>query len=131
VVGPDVEGSGETKLETIISYLLVAGVLASLVLEVSGIILFYRAHASLAISQDKAMFLSGQNFFAFLLRLHTERSSTGIAILLMTLGVAVLLLTPYIRVILSVLYFAFNKNLKYFVITLFVLLVLTASLMMH
>lgn len=131
MVGPCMAGEGEKRLEAIISYLLIAGVLLSLAFEVLGIILLYRTYPSLAISQDKAMFLSGQNFFAFLLHLDTERSSTGIAIRLMTLGVAVLLLTPYLRVMLSVLYFAFNKNLKYFVITLFVLLILTASLMMH
>jgi uncharacterized membrane protein len=131
MVGHAVQGSGETKLETIISYLLVAGVLLSLVLAVAGIILFYHAHASLAISQDKTMFIQGENFFVFLVRLVTEHPSTGTAVRLMTLGVAVLILTPFLRVVLSVFYFAFRKNVKYFFITLLVLIILTASLMMH
>jgi hypothetical protein len=42
-------GSGETKLETVISYLLIIGVLTSLILEVAGLSLFYGHYASLNI----------------------------------------------------------------------------------
>jgi uncharacterized membrane protein len=49
----------------------------------------------------------------------------------MVLGIAALILTPYIRAITSVIYFASRKNLKYCLITFFVLAVLTMSLMMH
>ena len=45
------------------------------------------------------------------------------------LGIVVLMLTPYVRVVASVLYFGLAKNPKYLLITLFVLLVLTASLL--
>jgi uncharacterized membrane protein len=43
-------------------------------------------------------------------------------------GVVILILTPYVRVLMSVLYFAWEKNTKYILITLFVLLLLTISL---
>jgi uncharacterized membrane protein len=46
----------------------------------------------------------------------------------MSVGVVILILTPYVRVLMSVLYFAWEKNTKYILITLFVLLLLTISL---
>ena len=49
----------------------------------------------------------------------------------MTLGIALLILTPYARVILSVLYFIGRKDLKYILITLFVFILLTISLLFH
>jgi uncharacterized membrane protein len=131
MVNREREGSGETWLETWISYILISGVLVSLVLEVAGITIFYRASHSMAISQDSSMFVRGQNFFAFLGRLFHETLSGVTALRLMTLGVAILILTPYVRAALSVIYFASTKNIKYLLITLFVLTVLTVSLMMH
>jgi len=55
----------------------------------------------------------------------------GSAILFMTAGIMVLILTPYIRVIASVIYFGWEKNFKYVLITLFVLVVVTLSLALH
>jgi uncharacterized membrane protein len=49
----------------------------------------------------------------------------------MTLGITILILTPYVRVILSVLFFAWRKNIKYMLITIVVLMVLTTSLLFH
>ncbi len=49
----------------------------------------------------------------------------------MTAGVIVLMLTPYLRVVLSAAYFAWEKDAKYVLITLFVLIVLTLSLVLH
>jgi uncharacterized membrane protein len=46
----------------------------------------------------------------------------------MTLGIAILMLTPYVRVILSVIHFSRERNIKYVLITLFVLALLTISL---
>jgi len=45
------------------------------------------------------------------------------------LGIVVLMLTPYVRVLASVLYFGLVRNPKYLLITFFVLIVLTASLL--
>jgi uncharacterized membrane protein len=125
------EGSGETRLETWVSYILITGVLISLILEVTGIVLFYRVSHSAAISQDRSMFIEGKNFFAFLCGILFETFSGITAVRLMILGVAALILTPYVRAVMSVVYFASAKNIKYLVITLFVLVILSVSLAMH
>ena len=123
--------SGESKFELAISYLLGAGVVTSLILIGVGILLFYAEFGSLAISEKKVMFLQEKNFFYFLYDLFREGNSQGRALWTMTLGIAVLILTPYARVLLSVLYFFWEKDFKFSLITLFVLLVLTLSLAAH
>ena len=123
-------GRDDTKLEGVISYILIIGVIASLLFEIAGIILFYNAYGSLAISHDRLMFLRGENFFIFLAR-HFSGSSASPPVRVMTLGIAVLILTPYVRALLSVIYFAVRKHGKYLVITLVVLVILTASLLIH
>jgi uncharacterized membrane protein len=123
-------GSGEKKLEGLISYVLIIGVVTSLLLEIAGLILFYRAYGSLAISHESRMFLQGENFFIFLARLFSG-SSVSWPIRVITLGIAVLILTPYVRAMLSVIYFAARGNGKYLVITLFVFTILTISLLVH
>jgi uncharacterized membrane protein len=50
-------GSGESKLETTISYLLIVGVVISLFLEVFGLILFYRSYANLNILESTVAFI--------------------------------------------------------------------------
>ena len=122
-------GSGETKLETIVSYLLIVGV--SLILEAIGIILYYGAHGNVQISQNPAVFIRGMDFFAFIIYQTQHLIGSQNAILFMTLGLIILILTPYIRAISSVVYFAWGKNRSYVLITLFVLIVLTASLALH
>jgi uncharacterized membrane protein len=132
MVRKNAEGSGETALETWISYVLIAGVTISLILETAGIILFYRAAHSAAVSEQPAMFVHGRDFFTFFGSLLTDGSSHGTPGLhLMVLGIAILILTPYVRAVMSVVYFAAEKNLTYFFITLFVLIVLTVSLLVH
>jgi uncharacterized membrane protein len=123
-------GSGDTKLEEVISYVLIIGVVTSLLFEVAGMLLFYRAYGSLAISQDSRMFLRGKNFFIFLVQLFAG-SPASLSIKLFTLGIAALILTPYVRAVLSVIYFAVKGNGKYLVITLFVFTILTISLLIH
>lgn len=122
--------SGEPKLEGVISYVLIIGVITSLLFEIVGMVLFYRAYGSLAIFHEKQMFLQGENFFIFLARLFSG-SSMSRPIRVITLGIAVLILTPYVRALLSVIYFAVHENWKYLVITLFVLTILTISLLVH
>ncbi len=97
----------------------------------AGLILFYRTHHSFAISHSGAVFIRGRDFFSFFGRTLLEASNGTTGLRLMVLGIAALILTPYIRAITSVVYFASRKNLKYCLITLFVLAVLTMSLMMH
>jgi uncharacterized membrane protein len=124
-------GSGETKLEVIVGYLLIIGVLTSVILEVIGIILFYGTYGNTQVSQNQAFFISGENFFAFIIQQTQHLLGSQNALLFMTLGLIMLLLTPYIRAITSVIYFVWERNRKYVAITLFVLLVLTASLALH
>lgn len=127
---PTGSGHRESKLEPAISYVLITGVVVSLALEAAGIIMFYRSRGSLEISQDSAMFLQAGDFFRFLRDLASNgNQDTGI--LLMTLGIAVLVLTPYVRVIASALYFAWTRDIRYLLITTFVLAVLTISLAFH
>jgi uncharacterized membrane protein len=124
-------GSGESKLETIVTYILIIGVVLSVILEVIGMALFYRTYGNLQISQDKNMFINGQNFFAFIINQFQHLFGAQNAILFITLGLTILILTPYIRAITSVIYFAWEKHYKYVLITLFVLIVLTVSLALH
>ena len=116
------------KLEKAISYLLISGVVASLILEVLGIALFYHTYGRLAFSESKTVLIQGTNYFTFFLNLFHTGSTGGKGIYLMTLGIAILILTPYLRVVLSVVYFARDRNIKYVLITLFVLILLTLSL---
>ena len=124
-------GSGESKLETVVSYILIMGVVISVLLEVIGISLFYRTYGNVQISQSKTVFINGQNFFVFILVQIQHLFGSQSSILFMTLGLIILILTPYIRAISSLVYFTWEKNRNYVLITLFVLVVLTASLALH
>ncbi len=123
-------GSGESKLETIISYLLIIGVVVSLMLTVVGLIFFHSHGLSISLN-DPAMFIQGQNFFSFIGGLASSWESQSRAIYFITLGIVILILTPYIRVIASFAYFGARKDIKYILITLYVLIVLTVSLTLH
>ncbi len=131
MVRKEIAGSGETRLETWVSYVLISGVLASLLVEAAGIILFYLISHSADISQNKSVFVQGRDFFTFLGTLFHQALTGVTPIRLMALGVALLILTPYARAVMSVIYFCSTRNIKYLVITAFVLAVLTASLIIH
>ena len=124
-------GSGESRLEAVISRLLIAGVIVSLVLEVTGVIIYCHAYGGLAISQDAGVYIRGSDFFTFILEELSGERAQGSGIHFMTAGIIALILTPYIRLITSVVYFGWEKNTKYVLITLTVLLVLTVSLVLH
>jgi uncharacterized membrane protein len=122
---------GESRLETAISYLLVGGVVTSLFLEIIGMASFYYSYGHLHIMEKKALFIRGENFFRLIYGLLEGNGGQKGAVFLMTLGITILILTPYVRVILSVLFFAWRKNIKYMLITIVVLMVLTTSLLFH
>lgn len=124
--------NGESRLELAISYILIIGVVIALFLETIGIAFFYRSRGHLNIlSKNESIVIHGQNFFSFLNKILKGVYTQDSAILFMILGIAILILTPYIRVITSVLYFTWKKDLKYTLITIFVLIVLTLSLFLH
>ncbi len=122
---------GESKLETIISYLLIIGVATSVTFEAIGIALYFGAYGNLQVSDAPNVFITGENFFAFIAATVQNLFVSENALLFMTVGIIVLILTPFIRAITSCIYFAWEKNSKYVVITLFVLAVLTISLILH
>ncbi len=121
----------ESKLETIISILLIAGVVASVVLEAVGIVLYFGVYGNVDVSSNPAVYIQGENFFAFVVEKVQNLFVSENALIFMTLGIIVLVLTPYIRGITSAIYFGWEKNWKYVAITLFVLFVLTLSLALH
>ena len=121
----------ESKLEAIISILLAAGVIVSVVLEVIGIALYFGAYGNVEVSESSNVFITGENFFAFIVKEIQGIFMSENALLFMTLGIIVLILTPYIRAITSCIYFGWEKNGRYVLITLFVIVVLTISLLLH
>ena len=81
--------------------------------------------------RDQSVFIQGKNFFTFIYDQFRSGQSAGAAARLMMAGMVILILTPYLRVIVSAIYFAREKNIKYVVITLFVIIVLTVTLIRH
>jgi uncharacterized membrane protein len=121
----------EQKFEKVISYLLTIGVVSSIVLEITGMVLYDRANHNLSISSDPAVYIKGHDFFSFIIDQFRNVKTTTPAIVFMIMGIVVLILTPYFRVLASFLYFSWQKNYKYLLITLFVLVVVTISLALH
>jgi uncharacterized membrane protein len=125
-------GSGEHRLETIIGYVLLVGVLVSLILELAGITLYYQSHGSFGLlTQDKSLFLEGRNFFTFLYSVPDRTKTEALSTFLMTLGATVLILTPYTMVITAFFYFAWLRRVKYILITSLILAVISTSLALH
>jgi uncharacterized membrane protein len=127
-----IRARGEEKLDLVISYILIAGVVASVLVETVGIISYYLAHGNLNIILQPDNSLKGVDFFnytrdtvQFLIR------GGWTPLQVMGLGIVLLMITPYLRVVASVVYFGMVKNPKYLAITVFVLVVLTASLIIH
>lgn len=119
------------RLEKWISYVLIAGVMFSLLLEVAGMVLYFHTSGSAAVSRQAPVFVHGRNFFVFLATAFPEIARGPAGLRLMLAGCALLILTPYVRAVMSVLYFASVRDFKYLFITLFVLFVLTLSLLYH
>jgi uncharacterized membrane protein len=122
---------GNEGLETAISYLLIAGVLSSMILEIVGVILFYHTYGTPVLQYGNTFIIQGHDFFSFISEVVRGKLPGGVAIQLMTAGILVLMLTPFLRVVFSMVYFAWEKNYKFVLITLFVLVVLTISLTFH
>jgi uncharacterized membrane protein len=119
--------SHNEKLELMVSLVLIGGVVLSL-----GVLVLALAGYSLRFGQEIIMDdeyrVAAENFFAYVFSLQRYSfTATG----LLAAGVVILMLTPYVRVLTSLVYFASEKDLKYVLITAFVLAVLTVSLLTH
>ena len=125
------QNAGLLAMEAVISYILIVGVTVSLVLEVTGLTIFYRTYHNFAFSESAAFRIQGHDFFGYVVQLLRWGFTGGAAVQFMTAGIVVLLLTPFLRVVFSVGFFARERDLKFVVITLFVLIVLTLSLTLH
>ncbi len=121
----------KSKIEVILSYILIIGVIVSLILMITGMILFSLNSGSLNISRDPAVFIQGKNFFSFIFNILKGNGPENTAILFLTIGTIVLMLTPFIRVVASLIYFIWIKDKKYIFITLTVLLILIITLSLH
>ena len=119
-----------TRLEILISILLITGVVLSMLLEAAGMLAFYRSYHNLDVSSGNSFNIHGQDFFTYVFAL-IRGGEGGAALYLMSLGIVVLVLTPYIRVVMSAIFFALEKDYKFVFITAFVLVVLTLSLALH
>jgi len=126
------KSQGEEKLELAISYVLILGVLVSVAIETFGIVSYYFSNGNLDILFQPNFAMRGTNFFSYTAKL-TQQLSEGVITPMqwLGLGIVLLMITPYLRVVASVVYFGLAKNPKYLFITLFVLIVLTASLLKH
>ena len=117
---------GQKKMDLLVGYLLLCGVLLSMALIVGGMVWRFIRIGQLSVSQQ----IAGMNLFEFvaaevrIVLADHLRPRTLIAC-----GIAVLMLTPYLRVLASMLYFIIAlKNWKYSLFTAIVLGVLTFSL---
>ena len=113
-------------METMVGYLLLAGVLLSMVLLAAGVLWAWLCTGHIGLQYVVA---SKTAYRFFVGDIHQIYAGPINAQLLINLGIAALLFTPYLRVLVSMLYFAFaQRNLKYTLFTLFVFTVLTYSL---
>ncbi len=124
------EARQEHEMELLVGYLLLSGVLLSILLVVTGMAWEYVKTGSLHLNY----LIAGMNFFQFLvgdLRAILTPSLIGPRAFV-NLGIAALLFTPYIRVVSSMVFFAAaEKNWKYTAFTAFVGVVLTYSLFLR
>ena len=116
-------------MESLVGHVLRGGLLLSTSLIVAG--LLWRGLATGHFGFDYT--IEDTNFWEFLVADVSQLFGGGIRPrLLASLGIAVLLLTPYLRVVASLVFFAFvERDLKYSLITAFVLAVLTYSLLLR
>lgn len=117
------------SLEDIISIVYRWGVVLTITFFIAGMIRFYIRHENLNV--DYSMFY--KNFYQF-----TEKEMQFITLghfrteVLLNAGLMILLITPLIQVIATGVYMVVaNKNWKYGIITLFVLAILSISLLLH
>ena len=126
---PQVADARQTKMDSLLGYLLLCGVALSMVLIVLGLGWHYLRTGSFWLDHP----LAGMNLFQFAgHEFHLALSEQLRPRTLVDLGIVVLMFTPYARVVASMVYFmAVLKNWKYSLFTGIVLAVLTFSLFLR
>jgi uncharacterized membrane protein len=116
-------------MDTVVGYVLLAGVLLSIALIVSGLAWHWAATGHLELTYR----IAGMNLLQFVSSDAGQFASRPLdPQTIVSAGMAVLMLTPYVRVIASVTYFALaERNWKYVAFTTFVLGVLTYTLFLR
>ena len=116
-------------METLVGYILLAGVLVSAALLTIGLIWHWARWGNLRFEHS----IVGMNFFEFILSTLRQVSSHATRPrFILNMGIGVLMLTPFVRVLASVFYFALKeRNWKYTLFTGFVFCVLTYSLFLR
>ncbi len=116
----------EATMDVVVGYVLLIGVLLSMVLIALGVVWRYFNTGQLGMDYT----IAGVNFFEFVLEdLRQMILGAFRPRLLVSLGIATLMLTPYVRVFASMLFLAVvEHNWKYTAFTAFVFAVLTYSL---
>ena len=126
----DKEEVDERRMELMVSYLLLAGVVLSIASLLLGLVLDWVHHGTLRL----VYLIKGMNYFQFFVHdiaafagPHVWASRTFV-----NLGIALLMFTPFFRVVASVVFFALEeRNIKYTLFTFFVAAVLTYSLFLR
>jgi len=118
-----------SRLEGIIGWVLILGVLSSVVFEVVGLALNYAKTGDLTLQLSPSWHVQATNFFSFAGSIVSSFGSGSNAFNILALGIVLLMLTPYVRVVVSVLYYGITKDYRYLGITLLVLVIITSSLL--
>jgi len=118
-------------LEVLISYVLRIGVIVSIAVEALGLGGYFLGNGVFQVDFAPSWQTGGRDFFAYVGGLLFSLTQGVTPVSLIALGIILLLMTPYVRVVASVVYFAIERNPRYTLISLFVLVVLTASLTFH
>jgi uncharacterized membrane protein len=116
-------------MESLVGYILLTGVLLSVILLASGLCWHWMKTGHLRIEYP----IAGMNFFEFFISSFRQIASGHLfPRLMINMGIGVLMLTPFVRVLVSMVYFAaVEHNWKYTCFTTFVLAVLTYSLFLR
>ncbi|MGC8633223.1 MAG: DUF1634 domain-containing protein [Candidatus Limnocylindrales bacterium] len=123
------ESALEGRMDVLVSYVLLAGVVTAVLLVVVGLAWHWLNTGHVGVDYR----ISGMSLFQFVLDDFRQVANAEVRPrLLVSLGIAALMLTPYLRVLASLLFFAFAEhNWKYVAFTGFVLSVLTYSLFLR
>jgi uncharacterized membrane protein len=112
------------SLEKMISYILVTGVLASIILSFLGLILYYlenRLCLEISFNEQSTLLLG-----RFFIQANRVNSYT-----LLSASILIVLFTPYVRVFTSMIYFMKIKDYKYVILTFTVFIALTIMFLVH